>query len=570
MVLSGPSSPHSSTTPTATKDMTPEQATTPTSSFRQSSGLPLSEEGKAILARSEVILGQQPISEGERRVRLEVIQAALTGTVIRPSDDSPEMRNPAYWLLMHDRFVLAPGVSPVDAIEDLWVLHGGDGIPVPRIRCLKYTTLILIKGIIQYLRATKNNKGIQALNEFIGRKVIPEELPNKGYDILWKRHFDVGCLLPGDQVWFDNPFFDRGRDLFRERFQQEALNAGKTEDEAISWARIRAKAMTAGEEGSNAFYVGDEHFLLGADSLVRSFRGGLFRNESDRPSPHRQVFTKKLFGLRGFQEHMMEDNFSVQACLRAGSEKVDPNCFTIERVRAPLDPEHFLQYHTLNPPDTAFNQLINAMASTNQPPLLEHHEKTTKPVFTADYDWDEQDRVRLAIDAVMQADPDLIWWTLRDFIDDDRYVLTAKRADTVLNFTVGMLCGDLADARLCLCFTRRLPLVPGHLPESFRPEREFLAHEKEWRAAEMPLFAMQATLCKAAIRDWDAVLGTEPDEDGRHHQFSQDEKKRYVTALQEEIEERNRTRRAASEEVVLPCLAAPTGWTGFDAETANN
>ena len=103
------------------------------------------------------------------------------------------------------------------------------------------------------------------MNGFLGRKVIPDELPNKGYDILWKRHYETDRLLPGDQVWFDNPFFERGRELFREQFQQEALHAGKDPDSAANWAKLRAKAVTAGEEGSNAFYVGNDHFVLGAD-----------------------------------------------------------------------------------------------------------------------------------------------------------------------------------------------------------------------------------------------------------------------------------------------------------------
>ena len=569
--MSAPNPIHSSAPlPTAEAAASGQPADAAAVTAEQSSGLPLSEKAAAILARAEAILRQEAISDGERRVRIEIIRAALTGTVIRPSDDSPEMRNPAYWLLKHDRFVLAPGVSPVEAIEDLWVLHGADGIPVPRIRCLKYTTLILIKGIIQHLRATGNDTGIQALNEFLERRVIPEELPNKGYDILWKRHFDADRLLPGDQVWFDNPFFDRGRELFRERFQQQAMHAGKPEDEAMEWARLRAKAMTAGEEGSNAFYVGDDHFLLGADSLVRSFRGTLRDHDAaGQLPPHEQVFTQKLFSLKSFREHMMEDNFSVQACLRAGSDAVHPDCFTIERVRAPLDPEHFLHYHAQHPRDAAFDDLIDALASANPPPALKQHGQTTQPVFATTYNWDEQERVRLAVDAVMQADPDAIWWTLREHIDDDRYVLTARRGNTTQNFTVGMICSDLADARLCLCFTRRLPLVPGRLPDSFRPEREFLANEHEWRAVGMPLFAMQAALCEVAIRDWETVLETQPGEDGRHHRFSPEEKNRYIRALQAEIDERTRTRQAACEEVILPCLPAPTGWEGFDAETAS-
>ena len=191
------------------------------------SGLHLSAASQDILTRAKALLEQEDISSDERKMRLEIVRSVMTGTVIRPSDDSPEMRNPAYWVLVNDCFVVAPGIEPVRAIEDLWTLHGADGTPVPRIRCLKYTTLILIQGIIQYFRTTGNDDGIDAMNHFLGRRVIPDELPNKGYDILWKRHYETDRLLPGDQVWFDNPFFERGRELFREQFQQEALHAGK-------------------------------------------------------------------------------------------------------------------------------------------------------------------------------------------------------------------------------------------------------------------------------------------------------------------------------------------------------
>lgn len=525
--------------------------------------LSLSTSNQALLTHAEAILRQANISSNERHLRLEIIRAVMTGTVIRPSDDSPEMRNPAYWVLENDCFVVAPGIQPVEAIEDLWVLHGADGTPVPRIRCLKYTTLILIQGIIQHFRTTENADGIDAMNGFLGRKVIPDELPNKGYDILWKRHYETDRLLPGDQVWFDNPFFERGRELFREQFQQEALHAGKDPDSAANWAKLRAKAVTAGEEGSNAFYVGNDHFVLGADSLVTAFRGPLLSEKSNSLPAHEQVFTKKIFNLECFREHMMEDNFSVQAVLRADSHSVDPECFTIERVRTPLDPKNFLQYYTNHLPSKEISGLISNMASSNSSPVIHHEGEELLATFEADYDWQEQDRVRLAIDAAMKADPDTTWWTLHDNRDDDRYVLTARRGTEVRNFTVGMLCGDLAYTRLCLCFTRRLPLVPGRLPDSFHPEHEFIHNEKQWHADGTPLFAMQSMLCKAAIKEWKHVEATEPGEDGRSHRFSQEEKTNYVKALQEEIEVLARTRRAACEEVILPCHPAPVGWEGF-------
>jgi hypothetical protein len=521
----------------------------------------------AILARAQAILDAEAIGENERRVRLHVVRAAITGTVIRPSDDSPEMRNPAYWILVNDRFVVAPGVAPVDAIEDLWVPHGADGVPVPRIRCLKYTTLVLIQGVIRFFREANDARGLEAVNRLIGRRVVPEGLPNRGDGILWRRHFDASRLLPGDQVWFDNPFFERGRELFRERFHQDALHAGAGADAAARLARTRAEALTAGEEGSNAFFLGDDRFILGADSLVRAFRGAV-RPDAAAPPPHELVFTRKIFSLARFRQHMMEDNYSAQACLRTDPDAVRPESFTIERVRAPLDPVHLLQHDALHPPEKELGSLIDALASGNRPPAIESTERGGGVVFPPAYDWNEQQRVRHAIDAVMRADPDAIWWLLRDHLDDDRYAFTASRAGEARNFTVGMICGDLADARLCLAFTRRLPLVPGRFPDAFHPEREFFAHEPRWRADRMPLFAMQSALCEAAIRDWERVEATDPGADGRSHRFSAEEKSRYVAALRAEIAELARTRRAACEEVILPYLPAPPGWDGFDAERA--
>ena len=534
------------------------------------SGLHLSAASQDILTRAEALLEQEDISTDERKLRLEIVRAVMTGTVIRPSDDSPEMRNPAYWVLVNDCFVVAPGIQPVEAIEDLWTLHGADGTPVPRIRCLKYTTLILVQGIIQYFRTTGNADGIDAMNDFLGHKVIPNELPNKGYDILWKRHYETDRLLPGDQVWFDNPFFERGRELFREQFQQEALHAGKEPDSAASWAKTRAKAVTAGEEGSNAFYIGDDHFILGADSLVTAFRGPLPSEQSNPLPAHEQVFTQKLFNLECFREHMMEDNFSVQAVIRADSHSVKPECFTIERVRTPLDPKHFLQYQAKRPASKEISDLISTMASSNPAPVLHKEGETSFATFTADFDWHEQDRVRLAIDAAMRADPDAIWWSLHDTRDDERYVLTARRGTEIQNFTLGMICGDIAYARLCLCFTRRLPLVPGRLPDAFHPEHEFLRNEKQWRTDGMPLFAMQSALCNAAIKAWEHVEETQPGENGRSHRFSPEEKINYVKALQQEIDQLARTRRAACEEVILPCRPAPVGWEGFHEGSATS
>jgi hypothetical protein len=40
---------------------------------------------------------------------------------------------------------------------------------------------------------------LETLNQLIGQKVIPQELPDRGDNILWRRHFDASNLLPGDE-----------------------------------------------------------------------------------------------------------------------------------------------------------------------------------------------------------------------------------------------------------------------------------------------------------------------------------------------------------------------------------
>ncbi len=190
-----------------------------------------------ILTRAREILKKAALGEAEREVRLQVLEATLTGVVIRPDDDYPEMRNPKHWTLSNDTFVVAPESTPVEAIADLWVAHENDGVPIPRIRCLKYSSLILIQGYIQYFRETGNTAGLAALNRLIGQREIPRGLPNGGEGLLWKRRPGSDSLLPGDQVWFDNPFFDRGRELIREEAYQQAIREGKSPEGGVRCGR---------------------------------------------------------------------------------------------------------------------------------------------------------------------------------------------------------------------------------------------------------------------------------------------------------------------------------------------
>ena len=225
------------------------------------SSIPLTTDQERILARARELLKNSALSETEREVRLQVLNAVLTGTVIRPDDDYPEMRNPQHWRLVNDVFVVAPGSTPVEAIADLWAPHENDGVPIPRIRCYKYSSLILIEGHIQYFRETGNATGLAALDWLLSQRIIPEGLPNGGDGLLWKRHQESSRLLPGDQVWFDNPFFERGRELIRQEAYQQAIRESRRPAEAAAAAAAFTDSLIAGEEGSNVFCLGDDRFV---------------------------------------------------------------------------------------------------------------------------------------------------------------------------------------------------------------------------------------------------------------------------------------------------------------------
>ena len=187
-----------------------------------------------------------------------------------------------------------------------------------------------------------------------------------------------------------------------------------------------------------------------------------------------------IFTLPRFQEHMIDDNYSAQACMRADPASVRPEDFKIARIRSPIGPENLLRYCADEAAGVSLAKLIDDMASRNKPPRLVAAGGGTVPLFEGDYDWAEQKRVRKAIDTAMRTKSDDLWWRMRASEHDNRYVLTASRGGTARNFTVGDLCGDIVDLRLCLGFTSHLPSVPGRLPPAFGPEQEFAEHEAEW------------------------------------------------------------------------------------------
>lgn len=526
----------------------------------------LTRQGQRILDNAKSILRTSSLSDAERHVRLNAVKAAMAGTVALPDDDNPEVRNPTFWTLTERGYVVAGSSTAVEAITDLWIVHDNDGAPVPRIWCRKYSALIMAKAYVQYFRDIGNHTGLAAMNDLIGHKVFPVDLPNEGEGVLWKTRSSNADLLPGDQVWFENPYFRRGQELIKQRAYDEAINDGKSAAEATTISQKTANDAAAGEEGSNVFFLGDNQVAGGAVSVVWT-RCRDFQGASRGPAPsYEQIYAKNIFTIPRYQQHIIDDFNTVQAYLQASPDTVHPSDFQIKRVRSLLKPDTCVQSGSDAERTRQLDRLIDTMASRNKEPQLIKFVDARIPQFSDDYDWSEQSRVRAAMLAVLSTKSDEMWWRLREHNGDKRYVLTASWNEFSENFSVGSFCCDFASADLSMAYGRHLPAVPGRLPSSFYPEDVFWKNEKEWSRIRKPLYQMQIEVCQRAFQQWASVKGTAPGTGGHFHTYTVDEKIRFLEAVKKEIEELNRTKKAVFMKAVVPSVAAPSGWEGFDAE----
>ena len=523
----------------------------------------LTPQQQQLLDDARSILVRSSLSGAQRQLRLNAIEALLSGTVAVPDDDNPEVRNPSLWTESPAGYVVAPNHTAAEAISDLWIVHDNDGFPIPRIWCYKYSSLIMARAYVKYFQDTGNDGGLSAINRLIGHRIFPNDLTKPELELLWKCRAGSDNLLPGDEVWFENSYFDRGRQLIRRTAYQQAIREGKTAEEAVQLAAQAVESLAIGEEGSNVFYLGNNLVARGARSVVRTFRGLAHEADGGSTNAYDQIYTKKVFTLPQYQQHMIDDYFTVQACLDADPDSVHPSDFQIKQTRSFIDPDtSFPAAHQI-PATEPLDRLIDALASRNAPPELIDQGTRRVPRFAADYDWREQRRVRAALLAVLHTQTDAMWWRLREYFDDGRYVLTASRNERARNFTVGEFCRDFFAADLESAYARNLPAVVGRLPAAFHPDDLFWQDEQDRSRAQKPLHEIQITVCQQAIQQWSAVTGTVAGDDGEAHTYTPDEKARFIAAITKEIQSLRQTRRAVFLEVILPGLAAPSGWEGF-------
>jgi hypothetical protein len=178
------------------------------------------------VARKE--LRDAKLSEKEIQLRLKVVENVATVKAYYPHADGarPEKRNSKYWTTNEDGYFV-PRKNATEAIRDLWRTESG-------IRCTKLSTLVMLKALID----VADKKQLVALDAMLKNKVIPDDLPDKGIGTFFEmpdpqdgKIFQQAELLAGDEVWFDNPYFDRLSRSQKQRY--------------------------IGQEGHHVFYIGD-------------------------------------------------------------------------------------------------------------------------------------------------------------------------------------------------------------------------------------------------------------------------------------------------------------------------
>jgi hypothetical protein len=181
------------------------------------------EQTESLLNTADKELRAARLSDKEIELRLKIVENVATVKAYYPHADGgrPEYRNPKHWKLNRDGSYVPRG-SACEAVRDLWRTESG-------VRCAKLSALVLIKAMVD----VADEKRLAELDEMLRDKVIPNELPNRGVGALFAKPkpkngetFSTAELLPGDQVWFDNPYFDRlDRELRRKYVGQEGHHA---------------------------------------------------------------------------------------------------------------------------------------------------------------------------------------------------------------------------------------------------------------------------------------------------------------------------------------------------------
>jgi hypothetical protein len=148
-------------------------------------------------------------------------------------------------------------------------------------------------------------------------------------------------------------------------------------------------------------------------------------------------------------------------------------------------------------------EMINALANRNSPPKLVEAPVCWLPLYPADYDWKEEERVANALGKVSREKTAAMWEELVRHIDDDRYCRTLKDKNETFalgNWTVGRFCLTWADAWLIGVYVEHLPNDPNKDGYPLYLDLK-LGNLKEWRKQrqDKQLYELQIEVCEKAI-----------------------------------------------------------------------
>ena len=96
---------------------------------------------------------------------------------------------------------------------------------------------------------------------------------------------------------------------------------------------------------------------------------------------YEQVYTRKIFTIPRYQQHIIDDYYTVQACMEAHPGTVHPRDFQIKRVRSLVDPDACVQSGSDAERPRRLDRLIDAMASRNKEPKLAESRRRENPAL---------------------------------------------------------------------------------------------------------------------------------------------------------------------------------------------
>jgi hypothetical protein len=193
-------------------------------------------------AREELKAKKKSITQEEVDLRLQIIKNAARGIVDVPHGNDDQIRNPKYWKAPGGESPYVPfrGLAR-QAVKDLWnPLDDDTGLAkgyTEKILCTKLVGLTILKSHIDRAEARKDEAALKALDEAMEGKVLPYLDPPIAEKHVSPAGYKPEDLLPGDQVWFANPYY------------------------SLLTPEQRKKDAYVGDEGSNTFYVGKGLFV---------------------------------------------------------------------------------------------------------------------------------------------------------------------------------------------------------------------------------------------------------------------------------------------------------------------